>query len=164
MSYLNRQAMGGEPTRKGAVVPVEYIDDIDDVLMKALEAFPLAGQKGDRKESNTLSTDLSKRRTPNVAQPENDDELSAVCNVAIRNSESLDDKEILARLTPIVEDYKQELLARRVRSEDDLEYATGAPVLAVVGQPRQDNFLVAWGRRLIDREGASRRRALAAEA
>lgn len=57
-----------------------------------------------------------------------------------------------------------ELLARRVRSEDDLEYATGAPVLAVVGQPRPDNFIVAWGRRLIDREGASRRHALAAEA
>ncbi|HEV2569882.1 GNVR domain-containing protein [Sphingomonas sp.] len=54
-----------------------------------------------------------------------------------------------------------ELLARRVRSEDDLEFATGAPVLAVVGQPKQDNFLVAWVRRLIDREGASRRRALA---
>ncbi|NNM77250.1 exopolysaccharide biosynthesis protein EpsF [Sphingomonas sp. ID1715] len=54
-----------------------------------------------------------------------------------------------------------ELLARRVRSEDDLEFATGAPVLAVVGQKRDDNFLVAWGRRIIDREGASRRRALA---
>jgi acetyl-CoA carboxylase/biotin carboxylase 1 len=116
MSYLNRQAQGGEPTRKGAVVPVEYLDDIDEVLMKALEVFPLAGQNTGRKESNTLSTDLSKRRAPtNVAHPEHDDELSAVCNVAIRDAESLDDKEILARLQTIVQDYKQELLARRVR-------------------------------------------------
>lgn len=54
-----------------------------------------------------------------------------------------------------------ELLARRVRSEDDLEFATGAPVLAVVGAQKEDNALVAWGRRIIDRDGTSRRDALA---
>lgn len=44
-----------------------------------------------------------------------------------------------------------ELFARRVRSEDDLEYATGAPVLAIVGQRRPENSLSARLVRLIDR-------------
>lgn len=48
-----------------------------------------------------------------------------------------------------------ELFARRVRSEDDLEYATGAPVLAMVGQPRPENSLTSRMLRLIDRKGAS---------
>jgi capsular polysaccharide biosynthesis protein len=48
-----------------------------------------------------------------------------------------------------------ELFARRVRSEDDLEFATGAPVLAVVGQPRPENSLTARVLRLIDRKGGS---------
>ena len=54
-----------------------------------------------------------------------------------------------------------ELLARRVRSEDDLEYATGAPVLAVVGRPSQQSGLTGKLLRLIDRDGAGRRRAAA---
>lgn len=48
-----------------------------------------------------------------------------------------------------------ELFARRVRSEDDLEFAAGAPVLAVVGQPRPENSLTSRLLRLIDRKGAS---------
>ncbi|MBA2920733.1 exopolysaccharide biosynthesis protein EpsF [Sphingomonas sp. MAH-20] len=47
-----------------------------------------------------------------------------------------------------------ELFARRVRSEDDLEFATGAPVLAVVGQPRPETGLTSRILRLIDRRGA----------
>lgn len=54
-----------------------------------------------------------------------------------------------------------ELFARRVRSEDDLEYATGAPVLAVVGQPRPENSMTSRLLRLIDRRGASQSNALA---
>lgn len=44
-----------------------------------------------------------------------------------------------------------ELLARRVRSEDDLEYASGVPVLAVVGQARSEKSLTAWLVRVLDR-------------
>ena len=54
-----------------------------------------------------------------------------------------------------------ELLARRVRSEDDLEFATGAPVLAVVGQPGKENAAAGWLLRLIERDGAGKRQALA---
>lgn len=49
-----------------------------------------------------------------------------------------------------------ELFARRVRSEDDLEFATGVPVLATVGQARPENSLSARLLRLIDRDGARR--------
>jgi succinoglycan biosynthesis transport protein ExoP len=54
-----------------------------------------------------------------------------------------------------------ELLARRVRSDEDLEYAAGVPVLAIVGSRRRQD---GWTTRLInfiDRKGAARRRALA---
>jgi uncharacterized protein involved in exopolysaccharide biosynthesis len=54
-----------------------------------------------------------------------------------------------------------ELLARRVRSEDDLEFATGVPVLATVGRPREENGVFARLLRKIDRDGGGRRRALA---
>ena len=47
-----------------------------------------------------------------------------------------------------------ELLARRVRSEDDLEYASGAPVLAVVGEPRRRNGLFSRLLTFIDRDRA----------
>ena len=53
-----------------------------------------------------------------------------------------------------------ELLARRVRSEDDLEFASGAPVLAVVGQARPENSLAARLLRVIDRDGGSGSNAL----
>jgi polysaccharide biosynthesis transport protein len=54
-----------------------------------------------------------------------------------------------------------ELLARRVRSEDDLEFATGAPVLAVVGRPRDQKGIAARLLRIVDRDRAEERGALA---
>ena len=116
MSYINRQGDATEQTRRGAVVPVPFIDEADEYLMKALETFPVSGAT-DQKGKDTLSVDLAKRRTPQVAvtKPDQEEELTAVCNVAVRDAESLDDKEILSRLVPIVEDYKEELLSRRVR-------------------------------------------------
>lgn len=116
MSYLTSRTEG-EPTRKGAVVPVQYLDEVEEYLQKALEAFPLSGTRGKPRGSSAgLMADLSRSRRP-APQPEheNTDDLTAVCNVAVRDAESLDDKEILERITPIVKEYKDELLARRVR-------------------------------------------------
>lgn len=117
MSYLQRAGVSGDQTRKGAIVPVGFIDEADEVLSKALATFPVSGLKENKDAKGTLMADLSKKRTPqvNVAPPANDDELTNVCNVAVRDAESLDDKDILARILPIVEDYKGELLAHRVR-------------------------------------------------
>lgn len=54
-----------------------------------------------------------------------------------------------------------ELLARRVRSDEDLEYAAGAPVLAIVGAVRREDSMTTKLLNLIDRKGAARRRSLA---
>ena len=118
MSYIGRQLGddGEESTvRRGAVVPVSFIDEADEYLMKALEAFPVVGQKN--RKGSGLMADLSKARTPKVTltKPESEEELTAVCNVAVRDAESLDDNEILERIIPIVKDYKDEMLARRLR-------------------------------------------------
>jgi acetyl-CoA carboxylase/biotin carboxylase 1 len=114
MSYVDREIGSGEPVRRGAVVPVPFLDEADEYLSKALEIFPMVGAKT-ATGVNTLSADLSKRRVPQAAKMESDEELTAVCNVAIRDAESNDDAEILARLMPIIKDYREELLARRVR-------------------------------------------------
>ncbi|KAJ9625548.1 acetyl-coenzyme-A carboxylase [Taxawa tesnikishii (nom. ined.)] len=116
MSYLASRTEA-EPTRKGAVVPVQYIDEIDEYLSKALEVFSLHGQTTKSRGSSAgLMADLSRQRRPAAStKVENTDELTGVCNVAVKDAESVDDKEILSRILPIVNDYKEELLARRVR-------------------------------------------------
>ncbi|KAK4561411.1 acetyl-coenzyme-A carboxylase [Recurvomyces mirabilis] len=112
MSYLSRQT-GSEPTRKGAIVPVNFIDEADEHLGKALSTFPVNGSKSEP----GLMADLSRSRRPQISvqQPGTTDELTNVCNVAVRDAESMDDQDILARIKPIVEDYKGELLAHGVR-------------------------------------------------
>ena len=112
MSYLVNQA-DHEPTRKGVIVPVQYLDEAEEYLMRALEVFPTSGSRK-RNYPNGLMPDLSKQRKP-APKLESEDELTAVCNVAIRDSENLDDHEIVARINLIVKEYKEELLARRIR-------------------------------------------------
>ncbi|KAF2221698.1 acetyl-CoA carboxylase acc1 [Elsinoe ampelina] len=102
--------------RRGAVVPVQYLDEVDEALTKALECIPSNGFSKKRgSESGTLMADLSRKRTHPTQQPENTDDLTAVVNVAVRDAESLDDNEILERIKPIVGDFKAELYARKVR-------------------------------------------------
>ncbi|KAF2464339.1 uncharacterized protein BDR25DRAFT_272060 [Lindgomyces ingoldianus] len=114
MTYLNAR-MEGEPTRKGVVVPVEYLDDAEEYLSKALELFPSIG--GKKKGGVSLKDGLTMKRNPTASGPkiESEDELTGVCNVAVRDAESFDDKEILERIVSIVKEYKDELYAHRVR-------------------------------------------------
>lgn len=114
MSYLNKRAEG-DMTRKGVIIPVHFLDEADEALSRGLEIFPMTGGQIKRGSSFGLIADLSKVRKPVVTHPETDDELTAVCNVAVQDVESLDDKEILDRVMPIIAEYKEELLARRVR-------------------------------------------------
>jgi acetyl-CoA carboxylase / biotin carboxylase 1 len=111
MSYLSGR-WEEEPNRKGVIVPCKYLEDAEELLPKALETLPVR-----RKRSGPgLISDLSGKRKPVAPRPrEEDDELSAVINVAIRDAESRDDQEILSRILPIVSQHKEELLARRVR-------------------------------------------------
>jgi len=111
MSYLVGRG-ADEPTRKGVIFPVHYLDEAEEHIMRALELFPMA--KSRSKPTNGLIPDLaSQRRKP--SQPEPNEELTAVCNVAIRDAETADDNEILKRITQLVSDYRDELLGRRVR-------------------------------------------------
>ncbi|KAI9891700.1 MAG: acetyl-coenzyme-A carboxylase [Vezdaea aestivalis] len=115
MSYLNSR-VESEPVRKGVIIPVHYLDEADEALSKALDIFPTAGSK---KKSSAASSghmpDLSGKRKVPVPRLDSEDELTAVLNVAIRDSESLDDSELVSRVSLIVDEYKEELLARRIR-------------------------------------------------
>ena len=113
MSYLVNRGEH-EPTRKGVIVPVQYLDEAEEYLQKALELFPLVGSKRSKK-TNGLLPDLTGKRKVPPPRLDSEDELTAVCNVAIRDAESLDDTELVGRVTPIVNEYKEELLARRIR-------------------------------------------------
>lgn len=113
MSYLVGKGIN-EASRKGVIVPVQYLDEAEEYLMRALELLPVVGAK--KKPQNGLIPNLAssqKQRPP--PKRETEDELTAVCNVAIRDIESSDDNEILKRITGIVNEYKEELLARSVR-------------------------------------------------
>lgn len=114
MSYLARRAEG-ESSRKGVIIPVHFLDEADEALSRGLEIFPTTGGYFKRGSSFGLTSEVTKMRKSVVSRGESDDELTAVCNVAVRDAESLDDTEILSRVAPILSDYKEELLARRVR-------------------------------------------------
>ncbi|KAI9836294.1 MAG: acetyl-coenzyme-A carboxylase [Sclerophora amabilis] len=110
MSYFVNK-LDDEPTRRGVIVPVGYLDEVEEHLMKALETFPAGGPTKNR--GNRMPDLAGKRKLPPAAL--RNDELTGVCNVAIRDAESLDDREILTRVNEIVEEYREELLSRRVR-------------------------------------------------
>ncbi|KAI9723252.1 MAG: Acetyl-CoA carboxylase [Candelaria pacifica] len=115
MTYLVNKTAETEPTRKGVIVPVQYLDEAEEYLMRALETLPTVGSKKKRPSYQGLMPDLSKQRKVLPSRAESDEELTGVCNVAIRDVESLEDNELLPRITSIVNEYKEELLARRVR-------------------------------------------------
>jgi acetyl-CoA carboxylase/biotin carboxylase 1 len=110
MSYLVNNP-DREPSRKGVMVPVQYLDEAEEYLSRALDVFPIVGN---RQKSGLMPSLDGKRK---VAPPklENEDELSAVVNVAIRDSESLDDNETVDRINAIIKEYTDDLLARRIR-------------------------------------------------
>lgn len=104
MSYLNRRTEE-EPTRQGVIVPCRYLDDADEMLGKALEVLPTRKRAG-------LIPDLSGKRKSFAVK---DEELTNVVNVAIRDVESYDDHDILARIRTLIDSYKTELVNHRVR-------------------------------------------------
>lgn len=113
MSYLVGKGID-QPTRQGVIVPVQYLDEAEEYLMRALEIFPTHGAR--KKSYSGFIPDLSssQRRRPSPRR-EADSELTAVCNVAVSDIESTDDNEILTRIKGIISEYKDELLSRRVR-------------------------------------------------
>ena len=114
LSYLNKLQGDDEPSRKGVIAPCNYLDEIDECLARALEAFPRS--TNERKPSNTsqMMPTLDSQRRPQKAEPV-EDELMNVCNVAIRDTESMSDEDILKRVQSLVVENKSEFLARKVR-------------------------------------------------
>ncbi|EFY98949.1 acetyl-CoA carboxylase [Metarhizium robertsii ARSEF 23] len=117
MSYLTSK-WDEEPTRKGIIIPCKYLDDAEELLQKALETLAFHNKQNRQHNATAILKDLSGKRKPfNSVQKDvkTDDELSAVLNVAVRDAESNDDKELLTRIKPIVEQFRSELLVRGVR-------------------------------------------------
>ncbi|EGY22236.1 hypothetical protein VD0002_g8026 [Verticillium dahliae] len=113
LSYFNSK-MDEEPNRKGVIVPCKYLEDAEDLIARALEAL------GEKKKAApapapSLLPDLTGKRKIVGASKPHEQELSAVINVAVRDAESKNDQEILARIKPIIAQLKGDLLARRVR-------------------------------------------------
>ncbi|KAG8531397.1 Acetyl-CoA carboxylase [Bacidia gigantensis] len=117
MSYLTRRETDGrtEPERKGVILPIQYLDDIEEHFQAALELFPVSKPTRGPLPNGVLPELQAKRRPAEPKSEEEDSELTGVFNVAIRDAESFDDKELLQRVHEIVTDYKSELLSRKVR-------------------------------------------------
>ncbi|KAI1611633.1 acetyl-CoA carboxylase [Exophiala viscosa] len=114
LSYLNQLQGEDEPTRKGVIAPCHYLDEVDDCLGRALEAFP-KGTKDKRPSQTHLMATLDGARRPQQKSEINGDDLTNVCNIAIRDVEDISDEEALGRFQSFVADYKSELIARNVR-------------------------------------------------
>jgi acetyl-CoA carboxylase/biotin carboxylase 1 len=113
MSYLVNDP-ASDPIRKGVIIPIQYLEDAEEYLSKALEAFPRAGSKTKRPGDNGLIANLEGKRRPVVKTTESD-ELTGVLNIAIRDIEDEDDSQIVGQMQKLLADAKDELLARRVR-------------------------------------------------
>ncbi|KAI5794170.1 acetyl-CoA carboxylase-like protein [Pyronema domesticum] len=114
LSFLVAKS-GEEPVRKGVIVPVSFLDEVEESLAKAIEFIPRRVEKS--QPAPALMANLEGRRRPAAITTQNDDDedMSAVCNVAIRDVESKDDKEVLDRIQPLVDDIKEDLIARGIR-------------------------------------------------
>jgi acetyl-CoA carboxylase/biotin carboxylase 1 len=112
MSYLVNDP-SSDPIRKGVIIPIQYLEDAEEYLSKALEAFPRAGSKTKRPGDNGLIANLEGRRRPAVKTES--DELTGVLNIAIRDIEDQDDSQIVGQMQKLLADAKDELLSRRVR-------------------------------------------------
>ncbi|KAH8425481.1 acetyl-CoA carboxylase ACC1 [Aspergillus melleus] len=110
MSYL--VSPGSGDTRKGVILPIQYLEDAEEFLPRALEMFPRTGKA--KKPADGLIADLEGKRRPTV-RTEADSELTGVLNIAIRDVEDMDDNQIVAQINGLLADVKEELLARRVR-------------------------------------------------
>ena len=114
MTYLTAKGDSGL-SRKGVILPVQYLEEVEEYLPRALETFPTIEPR--RKSTNGFIPEITPQKQRRMPSPKREEreELSGVCNVAVRDIESYDDNEVLTKISAIVEDYKSELLSRNVR-------------------------------------------------
>ncbi|KAJ5238461.1 Acetyl-CoA carboxylase [Penicillium chermesinum] len=114
MSYLVNDPTS-DPLRKGVIVPVQYLEDAEEALPKALEALPRLDSKAKRPADSGLLANLEGKRRPGVKVDTATNDLSGVCNIAIRDIETADDAQLVGQMQKLLADNKEELLARRIR-------------------------------------------------
>ncbi|KAK9479207.1 acetyl-CoA carboxylase [Lipomyces japonicus] len=100
-----------EPVRQGVIVPVQDLDEIDDVLPRALEYLPRS-YTGSGGLSFDVKSGLDSKRRP--AQPKTE-QLSNVFNILIKNTSRDNDSALTAQIKELLDDYKEELVARSIR-------------------------------------------------
>ncbi|KAK9460780.1 acetyl-CoA carboxylase [Lipomyces oligophaga] len=104
----------GEPLRSGVIIPADDIDDIDDALPRALEYLPRRpGAPTSGGLSFGVQSILDSARRPQ--QPSQPPALINVCNIVIKSTANVDEEELYARIKDIVDDNKEEFLARSLR-------------------------------------------------
>ncbi|CAI7638105.1 unnamed protein product [Penicillium glandicola] len=103
-----------DPVRKGVIIPVQYLEDAEELLSKALEVFPLGGTNVKRPSEQGLIANLEGKRRPTL-KIVSDSELTGVCNIAIRDIEDMEDSELVEQMKQLLADNKDDLLARRIR-------------------------------------------------
>lgn len=114
MTYLHTRT-GDESTRKGVILPVQYLDEAEEYLPRALENIPSSDIRN--KSYGQLDVpSLNRGRAPSpLGNRIRSEELTSVCNVAVQDAESYDDNELLTKINDIIGEFKVDLLARKVR-------------------------------------------------
>ena len=95
VSKMIKEADPNEPVRKGVVLPVQYIDEVEESLGRALDLLRPKGRKAAAASAMKAGSEGP----------------TGVCNIAIQDIESADDAEIVKRINGIVDTYKEELSA-----------------------------------------------------
>lgn len=108
MSYLSAKAEG-DPIRRGVIIPCKYLDDVEELLSKALDTLPTT-QKGTK---GGLIASLEGKRKP--TRRDSQGELANVVNIAVHDAETGDDATMLDRIREILDQFKSELAAHGVR-------------------------------------------------
>lgn len=102
----------GVPTRKGVIISVQDLREVETHLIRALEIVPFVG---DRNTGHVgLVPSLTNGRKQSSLGSDNFDEFSTVCYVAMSDTKSLDDQNLLSCIQQIVNQHIDELLGRRV--------------------------------------------------
>ena len=111
MTYVVNKA-SEDPMRKGVIVPVHYLDEVEESLPRALELIgPSKGRKRSAQANGTMPDVAKLRRRPT----EKEEEPSAVVNVAVKDSESADDNEVLKKITSTVGSFADDLRSHGIR-------------------------------------------------
>ncbi|KAK7208072.1 acetyl-CoA carboxylase-like protein [Myxozyma melibiosi] len=103
----------GETVRSGLIVSVADLDEIDEVLPRSLEYLPRAAGAGNGGLSFAVKSSLDSLRRPvNVPKA---DALINVVSILVKSSAYADDAELYSHIKFIIDEYKEEFLARSIR-------------------------------------------------